>query len=188
MAYSSSTQDALLCITHDWFKQADMRISTVAVFFDLSKAFDRVSHSRLLYYLHKIGITGPLHKWFSDYLSARKQRVVLNGESSTFKDASSAWSSPGFYPRSFIILYLHEWAFYVPLSPGTKLALYADDIVLYKPLSYSEGLSDFQQDIQAISNWIMENDLSINHSKTKALVISRLLSVTSSSANLVMCT
>ena len=64
--------------------------------------------------------------------------------------------------------------FYVQLSPGTKLALYADDIVLYKPLSYSEGLSDFQQDIQAISNWIMENDLSINHSKTKALVISRL--------------
>ena len=64
--------------------------------------------------------------------------------------------------------------FYVPLSPGTKLALYADDIVLYKPLSYFEGLSDFQQDIQAISNWIMGNDLSINHSKTKALVISRL--------------
>ena len=109
----SSTQDALLCITHDWFKQAGRRISTVAVFFDLSKAFDRVSHSRLLYYLRKIGITGPLHKWFSDYLSARKQRVVLK-RCILHSQRCKLWSSPGFYPRSLIILYLHEWAFLCP--------------------------------------------------------------------------
>ena len=28
---------------------------------------------------YRIGVTGPLHKWFSDYLSDCQQRVVLDG-------------------------------------------------------------------------------------------------------------
>ena len=57
-----------------------------AVFFDISKAFDRVWHKGLLYKLHSVGITGILLEWFADYLSERKQRVVLS-------DVSSDWST-----------------------------------------------------------------------------------------------
>ena len=49
------------------------------VFCDISKAFDRVWHRGLLHKLSSLGITGNLLKWFSSYLSNRRQRVVLNG-------------------------------------------------------------------------------------------------------------
>ena len=62
----SSTQEALLYVSHDWHKPLDKRVSTAVIVFDLSKAFDDVSHSLLLFYLHKIGITGLLHRWFKE--------------------------------------------------------------------------------------------------------------------------
>ena len=54
------------------------------IFFDISKAFDRVWHNGLLFKLKQIGINGKLTDWFKIYVSSRKQRVVIRGESSTF--------------------------------------------------------------------------------------------------------
>ena len=48
------------------------------MYFDISKAFDTVSHSILLNKLWAIGITGVLWTWFKDYLSNRFQRVSIN--------------------------------------------------------------------------------------------------------------
>ena len=44
----SSTQEALLTATHDWHRSLDRGLSTAALFLDLSNAFDRVPHNRLL--------------------------------------------------------------------------------------------------------------------------------------------
>jgi hypothetical protein len=52
------------------------------IFCDISKAFDRVWHTGLLYKLRKIGIDGNLLGWDTDYLDDRKHNVVLNGFSS----------------------------------------------------------------------------------------------------------
>ena len=41
----SSTQEALLCLTHDLIPQLDRGYHVAAVFFDLSKAFDSVRTS-----------------------------------------------------------------------------------------------------------------------------------------------
>ena len=53
-----------------------------AAFCDISKAFDRVWHTGLLYKLRAAGVTGNVLQWFKNYLSDRKQRVVLPGISS----------------------------------------------------------------------------------------------------------
>ena len=50
-----------------------------AVFCDISKAFDRVCHVGLLHKLRAAGVTGEILNWFKNYLSDRKQRVVLPG-------------------------------------------------------------------------------------------------------------
>jgi hypothetical protein len=52
------------------------------VFCDISKAFDRVWHIGLLKKLESIRIQGPLLSWIKNYLSNRKQRVVINNSNS----------------------------------------------------------------------------------------------------------
>lgn len=53
------------------------------VFCDISKAFDRVWHTGLLYKLKLLGITGSLLNWCSSYMSNRRQRTVIPGAQSS---------------------------------------------------------------------------------------------------------
>ena len=61
----------------------------------------------------------------------------------------------------------------VPLSPNSKLILYADDIVLYKPTNTQQDLELLQQDINKISNWTTQHGLNLNSSKTNILQLTR---------------
>ena len=47
------------------------------VFLDISKAFDEVWHKGLIYKLKQNGISGKLLNLIVDFLSNRKERVVL---------------------------------------------------------------------------------------------------------------
>ena len=52
-------------------------LQTDVIYFDISKAFDTVSHSILLNKLWSIGIAGTLWSWFKDYLSNCYQKVII---------------------------------------------------------------------------------------------------------------
>ena len=51
---------------------------TMAVFLDLSKAFDTINYDVLLHKLGHYGIRGISNKWLSSYLSNRKQYIEMN--------------------------------------------------------------------------------------------------------------
>ena len=59
------------------------------IFLDLKKAFDTVPHCRLIMKLEAIGIHDKLLCWIKDWLSERKQRVVLDGVESEWVDVCS---------------------------------------------------------------------------------------------------
>ena len=48
-----------------------------AVFCDIKKAFDHVRHRGLIRKLYGYGIRGKLLMWISDYLSERKQKMII---------------------------------------------------------------------------------------------------------------
>ena len=69
----------LLSISHEIFTPFDNRLEVRSVFLDISKAFDKVWHERLIFKLKQNDISGEFLHILSDFLSNRKQRVVLNG-------------------------------------------------------------------------------------------------------------
>ena len=57
------------------------------IYLDFQKAFDKVPHGRLVSKLEDThGIGGEILKWVENWLSERKQRVVLGGEFSEWRD------------------------------------------------------------------------------------------------------
>ena len=74
-----STELAVTYFTDLIRKEADCGKVTGAVFIDLSKAFDTVSHSGLLNRLSHYGIQDRELQWLTDYLFLRKQKVHYNG-------------------------------------------------------------------------------------------------------------
>ena len=76
-------------VAHNIGKALDCGKEIDMIYLDFSKAFDSVPHDKLIVKLQQFGITGPLLDWYSDYLSGRKQRVVVDGVSSSYLDVTS---------------------------------------------------------------------------------------------------
>ena len=59
------------------------------IYLDFAKAFDKVPHKRLLKKLTGYGIKGKVYNWIKEFLSNRKQRVVINGIQSEWRKVTS---------------------------------------------------------------------------------------------------
>ena len=81
-----STINQLIYLYNEFCRSLDEGKEIRTVFFDISKAFDRVWHAGLIGKLKAAGISNSLVNWFSNYLIGRRQRVVIPG-------AQSTWSS-----------------------------------------------------------------------------------------------
>lgn len=68
--------ETLLLISKDIGKSQDSGKEVRAVFFDTSKAFDRVWHKGLLFKIKQAEVDEKLPVWFSSYLTGREQRVM----------------------------------------------------------------------------------------------------------------
>ena len=80
-----STINQLLSITTEIYSAFESLDETRAVFLDICKVFDKVWHEGLVFKLRQNGIKGNLLKTLNDFLSNRKQHVVLNGVESTWE-------------------------------------------------------------------------------------------------------
>ena len=95
-------------IVHQVSATLDKGQQALACFFDLSKAFDRVSHSQLLQKLERYNITGSaVLKWFEDYLTHRRQRVRVNRSVSSWQDIPDGVPHFLFLALSFLS-YTHQ--------------------------------------------------------------------------------
>ena len=68
---------------------------------------------------------------------------------------------------------------YLPLSPGSKLMLHADVVVLYRPTNSPEDINIIQEDINQILNWTKAHSLILNSAKTFYLSLALPIQFTS---------
>ena len=73
----------LLEFFEEVLKKVDNGVAVDIIYFDFAKAFDKVSHSKLVFKLRKYGISGNILNWVKGWLGDRYQRVVINGSTSS---------------------------------------------------------------------------------------------------------
>jgi hypothetical protein len=143
-----------------------------SVFFDLKKAFDTVPHKELLDKLQQLNVSSFILRWVRSYLTARRQKVVIGGEDSETIPVISGVPQGSVLGPLLFLIYIDDVA-RLPLSEGTSLVLYADDMLLYRAINSPEDFTILQEDINTVNNWVTRNYLKLNVAKCKFMHISR---------------
>ena len=101
-------------------KTMQMGKHTDLILLDFSKAFDKVSHEKLIQKLHYYGIRGDTLRWIKDFLDNRKQAIVINGVNSDCIPVSSG------VPQGSVLLFL-VYINDLPEQVRSRVSLFADD-------------------------------------------------------------
>lgn len=161
---------ALLNVTDDIITACDNGCLTVLVLLDYSKAFDTINHEILLSILKYLGLDNNSTLFFKNYLSNRKQRVVIN------HDVSNALEVRMGVPQGSILgplLYIVYTSQLHRQIRNCKIQCYADDTQIYcsfPPSQVDENCEGINEDLSRIYEVSREHSLYLNPTKSVVMV------------------
>jgi len=160
-----SCETQLLSTVHDLAKNLNDGLQTDVMFLDFSKAFDKVDHNLLLYKLEHYGIRGQLLSWLADFLSERKQRVVVEGHYSNPAEVTSGVPQGSVLGPLLFLCFIND----LPASVKCTIKLYADDVLLYTTIRTVDDCHKLQADLNSLEQWAQRWNMVFNPSKCEFL-------------------
>ena len=139
------------------------------IILDFSKAFDRVSHQRLLKKVHHYGIRGTTYQWISSFLNSRTQQVLVEGQSSEKVPVVSGVPQGSVLGPVLFLIFIND----LPEDINSRTRLFADDCILYRQLSSKNDQQLLQEDLDRLATWEKTWGMEFHPQKCSVMRISR---------------
>lgn len=156
-----SCESQLIITADDLAKVLNSQGQSDMTILDFSKAFDKVPHHRLINKLEYYGIRGNTKQWISQFLSNRKQKVLVDGESSDESSVLSGVPQGTVLGPILFLIYIND----IKENVNSTVRLFADDCLIYREIKSDEDLHILQEDLNTVYDWSKKWLMDFNVSK-----------------------
>ena len=157
----------LLCFLEEITKWVDDGSPVDVIYLDFQKAFDKVPHQRLILKLKSHGMGNSIINWIEQWLTDRRQRVVVDGEVSSWKSVLSGVPQGSVLGPILFLVYIND------LEEGVtgNILKFADDTKLFTKTKEIGDKQNLQDDIDKLVKWSEKWQMLFNFGKCKCLHI-----------------
>ena len=138
------------------------------LYLDFSKAFDVVSHNKLVTKLKNIGIEGNLLRWLDDWLRRRRQRVRVEGVYSDWEEVVSSVVQGSVLGGTLFNIFNNDIDLVIALLQAL-LWKFADDSKIAKLMETDKDGKEMQDIINNLAQWAEDCGMKFNVNKCKIL-------------------
>ncbi|KAK1802517.1 hypothetical protein P4O66_021800 [Electrophorus voltai] len=167
--HNRSTDDAIAHLLHTTLTYLDEGRGNYVkmLFVDYSSAFNTIIPSLLTTKLGDLGLHTSLCDWISNFLTDRPQSVRVGNCSSTTLTLSTGAPQGCVLSLLLYSLYTYDCT---ATSSSNIIVKFADDTVVVGLISDDDERA-YLEEIKHLENWCQENNLLLNVSKTKELIV-----------------
>jgi hypothetical protein len=166
-----STEDAISSLVEHVVKSMDAKQKCLAIFLDLSRAFDTVPIPLLLCKLEAVGVRGNVLSLFKSYLTDRKQCTKIDSQISPAINIDYGVPQGSIISPTLFQIYVNDLC--TIDIPHCRLFAYADDTALVVSGSdWAESVSSSEQALVLVLSWLRRNLLTLNAQKTYYITFS----------------
>ena len=121
-------------------------------------------HDRLVFKLQENGISGKLLPLLIFLKKSRKQRVVYNGQQSSWRDVNARVPQGSILGSLLFLVYINDLSNSLKSNPK----LFADDTSLFSVIhDVNSSQIDLNEDLDKINNWAYQWKMSFNPDPSK---------------------
>jgi len=164
-----SCESQLILTIDDLAKGIDNSSQIDAILLDFSKAFDKVSHTRLLSKLQHYGINSSTLTWITDFLKDRTQDVMLDGQTSSESPVTSGVPQGTVLGPLLFLVYIND----LPTRVSSTVRMFADDCLLYREIRNKNDSKVLQHDLDRLQDWEQDWLMEFNPAKCEAITFTK---------------
>ena len=160
-------------------QQFARRKNVLATFFDISKAYDKVIHSKLINKLQKLHVSGNMLHFIKEFIRDRTIQVRIGSSYSSIRTLDIGLPQGAVLSPVLFNIFLADLPSLI--SDGTFLVQYADDMCMWRNITINNKTrkrslkfiqDSYQADINIIQQYMTDNGFKLSTDKTKLMFFS----------------
>ena len=155
----------MLCYLEEITKWIDNLSQVDIIYLDIQKAFDKVPHQRLLLKLKAHGIGDGIIDWIEQWLTDRRQCVVVDGEVSNWKSVLSGVPQWSLLVSLLFLIYISD----LDDNITSNILKFVDDTKVFRKVNTDGDKQHLQNDLDRLVKWSEKWQMLFNFGNCKCL-------------------